>query len=284
MSVHIIVDSAADYTAGEAAARSLRVVPLKTIFGDVEYADGVDLPGVRFYEKLVESDVLPHTSQVTPFEFASALGEVPAGDEAVVITLSSKISGTHESACAAAADPALAGRVFVVDSESATIGERLLTERACALRDEGLSASAIAAALEEERRDIRLVAVLDTLEYLKRGGRVSAAAAAIGGALSIKPVIGLVDGEVAVLGKARGSKQGNNLLRKRVAETGVDWERPVHLGYTGLSDALLRKYVEDSRDMFEAHRDQIDVSIVGSTIGTHVGPGAIALAYFAPRG
>ncbi|WP_172136864.1 DegV family protein [Adlercreutzia sp. ZJ473] len=284
MGVHIIVDSAADYTVEEAAAKSLRIVPLKTIFGDVEYADGIDLAGTRFYEKLVESDVLPHTSQVTPFEFASALGEVPAGDEAVVITLSSKISGTHESACAAAADPALAGRVLVVDSESATIGERLLVERACALRDEGLSASAIAAALEDERRDIRVIAVLDTLEYLKRGGRVSAAAAAIGGALSIKPVIGLVDGEVAVLGKARGSKQGGNLLRKRVAETGVDWGRPVHLGYTGLSDALLRKYVEDSRDLFEAHRDQIDVSIVGSTIGTHVGPGAIALAYFAPRG
>ncbi|MDO4291383.1 MAG: DegV family protein [Eggerthellaceae bacterium] len=283
MSVHIIVDSAADYTPEEAAARSIRVVPLKTVFGEVEYADGVDLTGARFYEKLVESDVLPHTSQVTPFEFAEALAEVPEGDEALVVTLSGKLSGTHQSACAAAAEPRFAGRVFVVDSENATIGERILADRACTLRDEGLGAAEIAARLDEEKREICLVAVLDTLEYLKRGGRISAAAAAMGSLLSIKPVVGVVDGEVVVLGKARGSKQGNNLLRQKITETGVDWERPVHLAYSGFSDALLRKYVEDSRELLEEHRDQIDASVVGSTIGTHVGPGAIAVAYFAPQ-
>lgn len=283
MGVRIIVDSAADYTLKEAAAQGLRIVPLKTIFGDVEYADGVDLAGTRFYEKLVESDVLPHTSQATPFDFAAALGEVPEGDEAVIVTLSSKLSGTYQSACVAAAEPAFSGRVFVVDSESATIGERILVDRGCELRDAGAGAGEIAAALNAEKRDVCLIAVLDTLEYLKRGGRISAAAAAVGSLLSIKPVVGVIDGEVAVLGRARGSRQGNNLLRERARATGIDWDRPLHLAYSGFSDKLLRKYVEDSRDMFEAHRDQIDASVVGSTIGTHAGPGAIALAYFAPR-
>ena len=130
---------------------------------------------------------------------------------------------------------------------------------------------------------MRVLAVLDTLEYLKKGERISAVAAAAGGLLSIKPVIGVVDGEVVILGKARGSKQGNNFLREKITETGLDFDRPLHLGYTGLSDKLLRKYVQDSRDLFEEHMNDIDASIVGSTIGTHVGPGAIAVAYFAPE-
>lgn len=284
MSVRIIIDSAADMEPDYAAAHNITIIPLKTIFGEVEYADGVELSGARFYEKLVESDTLPHTSQITPFEFADAYRAQPADADIVVITLSAKLSGTHMSACIAAAEPEFAGRVFVIDSENATIGERILVERAIELRDEGHHACEIARVLDAEKHEINLVAVLDTLEYLKRGGRISAATAAVGGLLSIKPVVGVVAGEVVMLGKARGSKQGNNLLRQKISETGVDFARPLRLAYSGFSDALLRKYVEDSRELFEAHRDKIDASVVGSVIGTHVGPGAIAVAYFAPRG
>lgn len=283
MSVRIIIDSSADFEPEAAAARNITVIPMKTIFGEQEYAEGVDITREEFYEKLVETDEFPRTSQIPPFEFARALETLGPSDEAVIITLSGKLSGTAESARSAASAPELAGRVFVVDSGNATVGERILVERACALRDEGASAREIAAALDDEKHDICLIAALDTLEYLKRGGRISAAVATVGSVLSIKPVVGVVDGEVAVLGRARGSKQSNNLLREKIAETGIDWSRPVHLGYSGLSDKLLRKYVADSRELFEDHRDQIDASIVGSTIGTHVGPGAIAVAYFAPR-
>lgn len=283
MSVRIIIDSSADFEPETAAARNITVIPMKTIFGEQEYAEGVDITREEFYEKLVETDEFPRTSQIPPFEFARALEALGPSDEAVIITLSGKLSGTAESARSAASAPELAGRVFVVDSENATIGERILVERACALRDEGASAREIAAVLDDEKHDVCLIAALDTLEYLKRGGRISAAVATVGSVLSIKPVVGVVDGEVAVLGRARGSKQSNNLLREKIAETGIDWSRPVHLGYSGLSDKLLRKYVADSRELFEGHHDQIDASIVGSTIGTHVGPGAIAVAYFAPR-
>ena len=283
MSVRIIIDSSADFEPEAAAARNITVIPMKTIFGEQEYAEGVDIMREEFYEKLVETDEFPRTSQIPPFEFARALEALGPSDEAVIITLSGKLSGTAESARSAASAPELAGRVFVVDSENATVGERILVERACELRDEGASAREIAAVLDNEKHDVCLIAALDTLEYLKRGGRISAAVATVGSVLSIKPVVGVVDGEVAVLGRARGSKQSNNLLREKIAETGIDWSRPVHLGYSGLSDKLLRKYVADSRELFEDHRDQIDASIVGSTIGTHVGPGAIAVAYFAPR-
>ena len=197
----------------------------------------------------------------------------------VCVCLSSKLSGTYDSAClAAAAHP---GRVFVVDSLNATVGERVVAERALSLRDEGLSAAAIAERLEVERGEVCLVAVLDTLEFLKKGGRISAATAIAGGLLSIKPVIGVVDGEVAMLGKARGSKQGNNLLRQKIAESGgVDFSRPIWLGYTGLDDALLRKYVADSRELFDTAVAEPPTTHVGSVIGTHVGPGAIAVAFF----
>ena len=281
MGVRIIIDSSADFEADIAAERDLVVIPMKTIFGDEEFAEGVDITREQFYEKLVETDEFPRTSQVTPFEFACELEGLQDGDEALIITLSGKLSGTAESARSAAAQ--CPRPVYVVDSESVTIGERILVERALDLRDAGLNAATIAEQIEREKRDIKVIATLDTLEYLKRGGRISAAAALAGGLLSIKPVVGVVDGEVAVLGKARGSKQGNNMLREMIAETGIDFSRPVHLGYTGLSDKLLRKYVADSRDLFEDSIEKLDASIIGSTIGTHVGPGAIAVAYFAPE-
>ena len=281
VSVRIIIDSSADFEPEIADELGITVIPMKTIFGEEEFAEGIDITREQFYEKLVESDEFPRTSQVTPFEFARELDKLEDGDEALIITLSGKLSGTAESArTAASQSPAPA---FVVDSESVTIGERILAERAVEMRDAGAEAKTIAETLDREKADIKVIATLDTLEYLKRGGRISAAAALAGGLLSIKPVVGVVDGEVAVLGKARGSKQGNNMLREMIAETGIDFSRPVHLGYTGLSDKLLRKYVADSRDLFEAHLDELSSSIIGSTIGTHVGPGAIAVAYFAPE-
>lgn len=281
MSIRIIIDSSADFEPEIADELGITVIPMKTIFGEEEFAEGIDITREQFYEKLVESDEFPRTSQVTPFEFARELDKLEDGDEALIITLSGKLSGTAESARTAASQSRVPA--FVVDSESVTIGERILAERAVEMRDAGAEAKTIAETLDREKADIKVIATLDTLEYLKRGGRISAAAALAGGLLSIKPVVGVVDGEVAVLGKARGSKQGNNMLREMIAEAGIDFSRPVHLGYTGLSDKLLRKYVADSRDLFEAHLDELSSSIIGSTIGTHVGPGAIAVAYFAPE-
>ena len=138
--------------------------------------------------------------------------------------------------------------------------------------------------LEEEKKDICLVALLDTLEYLKKGGRVSASVAMVGGLLSIKPVVAVQEGEVVMLGKARGSKNGNNLLIQEIQKNGgVDFGRPYRLGYTGLDDGLLQKYIADSVQLWQDHVEELPVSTVGGAIGTHVGPGGIAIAFFSPH-
>lgn len=285
MAVRIITDSASDITREDVAAAgnpALTVLPLSITFGNTTYEDGVNLSHQRFYELLVEGDDLPMTGQVNPYAFEQAIGEArAAGDEVIVITLSGKLSGTNASANTASAS--FDGGVYVVDSKNVTVGERVLVDYALRLVGEGLSAVDIATALEQAREDIYVVGLLDTLEYLRRGGRIPASAAALGKLLSIKPVITIEDGAVELLGKARGSKNGRNLLTQQVeAAGGIDFAMPIALGYAGLDDALLRKYIEDSRHIWEDHiaLEDLPVHSVGATIGTHVGPGAIALAFF----
>ncbi len=280
MKIRIITDSASDLLAPHRP--EVTVLPMTITFGEEQFLDGVDLTHRQFYEKLIEGEALPTTSQIAPTQFEEAFrAAVDAGETVVAVVLSAKLSGTYQSACIAAEE--FPGKVFVVDSANATIGERILVERAVELMDQGLEASAIAAKLEEEKGDIRLVALLDTLEYLKRGGRVSASVALVGGLLAIKPVVAVRDGEVVVLGKARGSKNGNNLLVQEIQKTGVDFTRPYKLGYAGLDDALLQKYIADSAALWEGHVDELPTGTVGGTIGTHVGPGAIAVAFFQKR-
>lgn len=279
MSVKIIVDSTADMVP-EVEAR-VKIVPLTIHFGEKEYVSGVDIDSRRFYEMLVESDVLPTTSQPTPFAFGEAFAEaVDAGDSVVCITIASKLSGTFQSASIAAAD--YPGKVFVVDSHTVALGSGILAEYALELADRGMSAEEIALNLMRKREKVKLLAMVDTLEYLKKGGRISATVAFAGSLLNIKPVITVADGEIKVLGKARGSKQANNLLVQEIQKAGgVDFSKPLLLGYTGLSDALLQKYISDSAALWEGNREKLPCTIVGSVVGTHAGPGAVAVAFFA---
>lgn len=277
MKTRIIVDSTSNLMP-DARAR-VTVVPLTVHFGDEEFIDGVTIDHKTFYEKLVETDVHPTTSQATPAGFMAEYEKAKqAGESAVVITLSSKLSGTYQSAVIAAGDYE---NIYVVDSGSVAIGGGILVELALRLLDQGLEAPEIAARLETEKEKVRIVALLDTLEYLKKGGRISKTVAFAGAVLNIKPVVSVTDGEIQMLGKARGSKMGNNLLVQEIEKAGgVDFSKPVLLGYTGLSDALLLKYIEDSRQLWEGGLEQVRYTSIGSVIGTHAGPGAIAVAFF----
>ena len=278
MSVRIIVDSTADMLPA-VKARTL-VVPLTVHFGEQEYIDGVTISHREFYEKLVETDVMPSTSQANPEAFEKVYEQVTAaGDSAVVITIASGLSGTCQSAHIAAADY---DNIHVVDSASVAIGSGILAEYALQLADAGMSAAEIAAKLDEVKQRIHVIALVDTLEYLWKGGRLSRGAAVAGGLLNIKPVLAVINGEIRVLGKARGSKQANNLLASEIEKAGgVDFDMPLMLGYTGLSDALLVKYIEDSKALWEDSRATLNSTIIGSVIGTHAGPGAVAVAFFA---
>ena len=282
MSVRIITDSASDMSPAEHPA--LAVLPLSVTFGTDVYMDGVDIDHQRFYEMLVERDELPKTGQVNPYAFSQAIAEArDAGDEAVIITVGAKLSGTNQSARTALAE-APGGDVYVVDSNNVTLGERVLVEYALRLVDEGQGAAQIAAAVEAVRDRVVVIGLLETLEYLVRGGRLSAAAGAVGTLLNVKPVVAAEDGLIVQLGKARGSKNGRNLLNQKVEKAGgIDFSMPLALGYTGLSDAVLKKYIEDSAALWAGHTEgELPVHTIGATIGTHVGPGAVAVAFFQP--
>lgn len=171
--------------------------------------------------------------------------------------------------------------IHIVDSGTVAMGGGILVEMALRFLDEGLDAKTVAEKLEEEKQKIVIVALVDTLEYLKKGGRVSKAVAFAGGVLNIKPVLSVIDGEINMLGKARGSKMGNNLLVQEIEKAGgVDFSKPVLLGYSGLSDALLLKYIEDSKHIWDKGLDSVRYTTIGSVIGTHAGPGAVAVAFF----
>lgn len=281
MSLRILTDSASDLV--NCNNEKLSFVPLTISFGDEEYQDSVTLTHEEFYEKLIETDELPKTSQVAPYVFEEEYEKAKAaGDTLLVITLSSKLSGTYQSANIAR--DGYEDMVYIVDSKNVTVGEAILVEYALRLVDEGKGVEEIVKILEEAREKVVTIGLLDTLEYLKKGGRISKTVAFAGNLLSIKPVISIEDGEVAILGKARGSKQGNNLLMQQIDKFGgIDFTMPLYLGYAGPSDAVLQKYIADSAHIWKDEKDSLPILSVGGTIGTHVGPGAIALAFFSKK-
>ncbi|MEE0111397.1 MAG: DegV family protein [Oscillospiraceae bacterium] len=275
MSVRIITDSTVDLTP-EVKAR-VKTVPLSLRFGEEEYQDGVTITPEEFYERLVKSEILPTTSQPTPAAFEDVFREaVEAGDEVVCITIASKLSGTYQSATIAAEE--FPGKVFVVDSRTAAIGSGVLAEYALRLVDQGMGAEQILNELIAVRKKVRLYFVVDTLEYLKKGGRLNSTVAMVGGLLNIKPVLEVdEDGEIKVVGTARGMKKAFSTLTELSGKHGgPDRVKPVLLGYTGVSRENLDKYAEEYSEMW----DGASSSIVGAVIGVHAGPGAIATAFF----
>ena len=279
--VQIILDSACDMQKPEADALGVTLLPLRTNFGGEVFLDGVTLMHDEFFEKLTQAKTLPTTSQIPPFDFEEAFRRLHAeGSDILVITLSSKLSGTYQSAVIAAQETGI--DVTIVDSENVTAGERVLVDLAIRLRDEGLCAKDIAQALEQAKSRLCILGRVDTLEYLYRGGRLSKTGALAGTLLGIRPVLTVQDGALCVLGKARGARQSNNFLNEAIAKRGgIDFTMPLMLGYSGSSDEALREYIAASREIWEGELDTLPVTSIGSTIGTHVGPGAIVVAFFA---
>jgi DegV family protein with EDD domain len=280
MAVRIATDSASDISQELASMWGITVIPLKVRFGEEEYLDGKTLSSHDFYKKLVETDEIPKTSQISPYEYAELFKEAEeAGDELIFFSLSAGVSGSYQSACIAADD--FSENIHVVDTRQFCISEYIIVQRAVQMRDQGMGAKEIVASIKEEMKKAHVIAVFDTLEYLKLGGRLPAAAAFVGNMLMIKPVITIEEGLVKIIGKARGSKNSHNMLMEFVKKTGgIDFDRPICLAYSGFSEDVLKKYVEDSKSLYEGNEDKLQYATVGATIGTYSGPGAIAFAYF----
>lgn len=279
MAIKIITDSSADIPADEIKQLNVSVIPLRTVFGDKEYLDNVTMTNEQFYQML-EDGGYPKTCQITPYEYQKVFAQATEnGDEVVCLTLSGELSGTAHNAQIAAEE--FDGKVFAVDSLNATAGLHILVCLAASLRDQGLSAQEIAEQLQIAKKKVRLYAVIDTLEYLKKGGRISATIAFAGTLLNIKPIITVHDGKVEVIAKARGMKNAQALLNQYIDKTnGIDYSKPYGFIYSGVSDDALQKYKQENPQLWQGNEVMMKTSQLGSTIGTHIGPGAVGIAFF----
>ena len=225
---------------------------------------------------------MPTTSQPSPEQFLTEFEQAKqAGDEVVCITLSGELSGTLQSAMIAREEVGYAP-IHIVDSRNVTLAEQLLVRRACNLASAGLTAADITQDLEAARERIRLLAIVDTLKYLHKGGRLSGAAALAGGLLGVKPVVGITDGKLGMMGKARGMAGAYVALFKLIEEQGgIDEAEPCLVGYTG-SRAQATPFVRFVSQNLGLERPP--VLPIGTVIGTHAGPGAAGIAFFAKEG
>ena len=277
MSIKFITDSASDMCEKD----GVTVVPMTITFGNDEYKDGVTLSHREFYEKLIESDELPRTSQVSPYDFETSIGEAVAdGSEVIVVTMASGLSGTYQSAVMAADK---FDGVYVVDSESVTIGEIILIKYGMQLAKDGCSAAEIVEKLNECKKKIHIIALLDTLEYLKKGGRITPAAAAIGTVLNLKPVLQIQGEKLDAFAKARTTSQGKtmmiNAIKKDINERfgGMTEDKHIWLQIAYTHD---RAAAEQFRTEVEAEFPGYDIHIdpLSLSVACHIGPGALALA------
>lgn len=277
--VQIITDSTSDL--GQIRARELgvRMLPLTVCFGKDSYLDGVELTPEQFYTRLIQGAALPTTSQLNPAQLQAAFQEaLDQGNEVVGIFLSSDLSGTYQSACIARNMVDAPERVHLVDSRSVTFALALFVEEAVRLRDAGADAAEIAAQAKDLTARIRLMAFLDTLKYLKLGGRISAATAAVGGLLGVTPLVGVVDGKVESIGKCRGRKAALRWMKTHLEKEPVDYARCIGFGHSHCPEALEQIQACFSGEAAAAHH--VVLGEIGSVVGTYAGPGAAGIAYF----
>ena len=270
MSVQILTDSTSDILPEEAEQKGVRVVPLLVNFGEEAFRENVEITHQEYFRRLAQAESLPTTSQPTPQDFLAHFEQVrDAGDSLVCVLLASKLSGTFQSAQLA---KELSGydEIYIVDSQQALCGLRMLVDFACVLRDEGLSAREIAEQVESASHRVRLFGIVNTLEYLHKGGRLPASMAVVGTLLKVKPLITLREGEVGILGKGLGVKNGlDNLLKLMGDEIHPEPRLPLYFGYTqthNLCDQLRERVVE------KYHPARVEQNSVGAVVGTHVGP------------
>jgi DegV family protein with EDD domain len=277
MGIKIVTDSTSEISQAEAKELAIAVVPLKTIFGEDVYRDGIDLSPEAFYDKLAQAKESPTTSQPAPFDFEQTFRQAQAaGDQIVVICMAASLSGTWQSALVAREK--CGGDIWIIDSATATVGLQLLVRLAISLREAGKTAAEIARIIEEEKERVCLFAAIDTLEYLHKSGRLSGAYTLAGTLFQVKPLISLQKGELKVIGKSRGLKKAQAELFQLVnAAGGIDHSKPFGIGYTGGYEHL-SQFEQECRQRFAGHEPII--GSVGSVVGTHAGPGAVAITFF----
>lgn len=274
--IRILVDAASDYQAEELKEKNIELIPLRVTIGETTYLDGVNLNRNDFYKILKDTGEFPKTSQPSPQEFLDIFEAAKQkGDELICILLSSELSGTFQSAVLAK-DMAGYEGIHLVDSLSATYTIKVMADYACRLRSEHVGAAEIAQSVDSLKSRVKVLAALDTLEYLSRGGRLSRTAAAIGDMANIKPIITVTgDGRVGILGKCLGKNKAICAIKKQLQGLVIDESFPVYSIYS---------YGTDNCKSFEEKLAQegyhIDERLqIGPTIGSHIGPEAFGIIF-----
>lgn len=274
--IRLIADSSSDIDLDLASQLQVDIIPFPITFGSEEYLDRQTLTVENFYNKLQTVTELPKTSQITPFQFIERFRPyVEAGDEVVMLLLSSELSGTYQSA-QTAVNMLQTDRVHLVNTYNAALGHHLLLQIAIRMRDDGYTAKRMADELNALAKRVRLIACMKTMKYLQMGGRVSPAVAKIGGILGITPIITLQDGKVEVVGKVRGHKGALNWMQQQMDRVPADAQYPVVFSHSVNLEG--RDAMVAALDSCLPDCDYIYCDL-GSTIGTHIGPGAIGFAY-----
>jgi len=277
MAIKLIIDAGCDLNAEQAEALGVILIPMTIRFGEEEYRAGFDISNEEFYQKLIAGKELPTTSQPVPYDFETVFQSVKeAGDEAVVLCISSALSGTYQSAKIAAAD--YEECIHVVDTRAVTVAQRILLDYAISLKNHGASANEIAAEIEKRKAYVCAFGAVESLEYLIKGGRLSKTAGAVGTVLGIRPVLCLADGALEVAGKARGPKAAITMTHNLIDSIGIDFSMPIGLGYTGGDPQVINPFLEVANNAWAGHN--VPVYQVGSTVGTHTGPGLFLAAFF----
>ena len=273
--IRFLVDTSSDYTVEEAKAAGLELVPLHFNFGEDNYNDAYDLSKDGFYELLTTREEFPKTSQPTPQNFVDAFEDAQEkGDDLICILLSSKLSGTYQSATLAKSIVEYEN-IHLIDSLGATYMIRILAEHGQKLADEGKTVEEIVEAMENLKSKIKVLAVVDTLEYLCKGGRVSKATAAIGEMAKVKPMITVSEGEVAVIGKSLGKNKAIGSILKALEGCEVDESFPIYsVATVGTENCEVFEKKLEAAGYHYTERVQ-----VGATIGTHVGPGVFGMIF-----
>ncbi len=278
MSLKIIADSVSDIPKEIRANLNIEIVPLEVNFSHASYKDSIELESKEFFEMLTKTDKLPTTSQVNPGDFIETFKKhLETGDDIVCITLSSKLSGTYSAAVTAVEFLEAGDRITVIDSKSVSLGYGLMVIEASEMLSHGANKDEIIAKIESRINGIENIFVFDTLTYLHKGGRLSAGEAVIGGLLNIKPIITVEDGELKSMDKVRGRKKTIQWVVKKMKDSQIDF-----------SNVRVALYHADDYEYMMEFKNKIDAELnvkewiigeVGAVVGTHSGPGCVAISY-----
>ncbi len=274
--VRIITDSSCDLSLEDAKKMNIEILPINVHFDDKSYTPMVDLSNEKFYSMLSEAKELPTTTQISPIVFEESFSEhINNGDEVVGLFISKELSGTYQNAVNVA-NFIDNSKIHVVDTLNTTFGLALLLSEAVKMRDEGLNAREIHEKITALVPRLRLVASVETLKYLKMGGRLSAGAALIGGILGIYPIISVVNGKVEAIGKARGQQAAYKFMEEYIKKNEISSDYGVSFGNSNAPE--LGKKTIKTFSHYVGKRDIINTQI-GSVIGTHIGSGATGIAF-----